>query len=939
VTEPRDRSDETPDSWRAVEELFDGALPLGPLERREFLDRRCHDHALRRQVESLLAASACTPPFLEHAAAEFAGPALEDLDDGPSSVGAVGERVGPYRLIAPAGYGGMSVVYLAERDDGVHSGRVAVKVLRRADGSRDLARRFATERRILGSLTHPNIARILDGGVTEAGWPYLVMEFVDGDPIHVHCARQASDLNTRLRLFLEICDAVQHAHERLVVHRDLKPSNVLVDREGRVRLLDFGIAKLLAPGSDELLTGAGVRLMTPEYAAPEQVRGGTITTATDVYALGVMLYELLSGERPYDLEGRSPSEMESIVCEDDPPPPSARGTRGARAPEEPNASTTTTAVLESVRRQARGDLDTICLKALSKSPDRRYGSAREIADDIRRYLGGHPVLARPTTVAYRMGKFVRRNRTGFSLAGFAFVLLAAFAIGMTRQQMVTARAHERAASEAERANLVSAFLVSLFEASDPYAGAADTMTTVELLDRGMQRMESASNDPAVVAALVSTMGQANIGLGRYEHAEALFRRAVAMSEASDGARSPAAAAAWGGLGRTLQAMGNYAGADSALTRSLEIARAALGENDPATVDALNNLGLLRADQGDYKAAVEAQREVYSRRVEQLETPHPKIAESLSNLGYYHRRLGDFPRAESLYRESIEMKRALLGDDHPGLAKTLDNLGVVLGLQERYAEAEPVFLETVAINERRLGQSHPELATSYNNLAMLKSRMNDHASAVEYGLKALEIRRRALGETHPLTAGSLANLATSYEKLGRLDDAIAHASRALAIERATLSDNHPDLATTLGDLGYYHYKRGDYREAERFHSDALAARRKAFGDDHIDVAASLRGLALVSREAGDLVAARSRIEGALAICRRRLGEDHSRTAECLDILGVVEHRAGNYAAADSLLRAALAIRVERLGANNPLIEESRSHIRDNDVARRGAGTAK
>ena len=467
--------------------LFDQALDLPPEERSAFLNAACDgDAVLRQTVETLLFHAEADevragfpegflekkPLGLDGLLRQVAEGLEEELED-PLK----GQRIGPYRITDEVGRGGMGVVYRAERIEGPFSQQVAIKVLPRGRDTAALLRRFEQEQRVLALLDHPHIARLLDGGLTEGGRPYFVMEYVDGEPLDAYCDRHRLSIGKRLRLFLAVCEAVQYAHQNLVVHRDLKPSNILVaapTEEGgqpalasrglQVKLLDFGIAKLLsgegASGPGEILTRTGERLLTPEYAAPEQIRGEAVTTATDVYGLGVLLYELLTGQRPCHTTGRSRYEVEQAVCKTEPTRPSVAVTRpvvetGAATHGEPSPEAVGRARrlrVDQLQRTLRGDLDAICLKALRKEPEARYASVEALADDLRRYATGLPVQARRGSVGYRARKFVRRHRWGVAAAAVFVLLLAGYALTITDAGRTGAcGAGERANSVGKRA--------------------------------------------------------------------------------------------------------------------------------------------------------------------------------------------------------------------------------------------------------------------------------------------------------------------------------------------------------------------------------------------------------------------------------------------------------------------------------------------------------
>jgi eukaryotic-like serine/threonine-protein kinase len=452
----------TPERWEEIKRLFEAASELPAEERSGYLDAACAaDAALRAEVKNLLLADAEAGSFIEAPAYEAATKPMGAGE--PAGRDGAPQRIGAYRLLSELGRGGMGAVYLAERADDEYRRRVAIKLIRRGMDSDEILRRFRHERQILASLDHPHIARLLDGGTSADGLPYFVMEHIEGEPLTDYCDRRRLSVTARLQLFRDVCAAVHYAHQSLVVHRDLKPSNILVTNDGAVKLLDFGIAKLLFASELTPLslrqTAPGVRLMTPEYASPEQVRGETVTTASDIYALGVILYELLTGRRPYRLTRRSLHEVERIVCEQEPERPSTAISRveaevdGAgelhalATPE--SVSLTREGSPERLRRRLRGDLDNIVLRALSKEPARRYGSAEQFSEDLRRHLTGLPVIARPDTFGYRSGKFIRRHKAGVAAAAAAALMLAGFGANQTAQSARLARERDRAVA-AER---------------------------------------------------------------------------------------------------------------------------------------------------------------------------------------------------------------------------------------------------------------------------------------------------------------------------------------------------------------------------------------------------------------------------------------------------------------------------------------------------------
>ncbi|MEM8995032.1 MAG: serine/threonine-protein kinase [Acidobacteriota bacterium] len=681
--------------FRRIETLFRRAGELEGAARVAFLDAECADAGERREVEELLE--------LESTADAELGAAVE------SGLGLVGralsapDRLGPYRVAGELGRGGLGAVYLADRDDAQFEMQVAIKVVRPEVRTDDLEQRLRRERQILAGLEHPNIARILDGGTTDDGVVYLVMERVDGEPISHYCRDRGLSVDERLRLFHTVCGAVHHAHRSLVLHRDLKPSNILVTDAGVPKLLDFGIAKGLpgdepagagaAPSSVEDRPGAetrpGARLLTPEYASPEQVLGQTLTTASDVYSLGVLLFELVTGHRPYDLEGLRPSEIERVVCEAEPAP---------------------------ARRQARDrgaaptwgeDLDVILAKALRKEPERRYASAEQLAGDVDRYLRQLPVIARKDSLSYRARTFVRRNRFGVATAALVLAVLLS-AVVVTRQQARVAE-RERARAEAslaaaqaqrERAEEVAGFLVDLFEINDPGRSRGETVTAREVLDQGAARIGWQLRErPQLRTTMMTTIGQVYRKLGLLEASEGLVEEA------------------------------------------LEIRRRDFDEGAPELVGGLRELGLLRWEQGEFDVALELLREALALE-DRYRGPTPVYAETLQDIALVLSIRGE--RGQKELEEALEIRRREFGAASPEVAETLDRLAQVA---YRFAEldaAEPPAREALGIRRRTFGGDHPDVAESLNNLAAIVQARGAVPDAAALFEEALEMRRRLYG---------------------------------------------------------------------------------------------------------------------------------------------------------------------------------------------------
>src|SRR5215831_15187420 len=502
--------------WKEVERIIDAALESDPSEWPRVLDEASNGNtSLRREAAGLLAQYTAARSFLESPPAEAAAALVAEARVAAEKL--EGQRIGAYRIVQQVGRGGMSRVFLAERADGAFEQRVALKLLRAGLDSEIDHERFRAERQILATLNHANIARLLDGGIGPSGAPYLALEFVDGDPIDEYCDKHSLGVWQRLELFIAVAEATEHAHRSLVVHRDLKPSNIFITGDGAVKLLDFGLAKLVEPVGPiaPRETHTGQRWLTPEYAAPEQITGAPITTLTDVYQLGAVLYELLTGVLPFGTRGRSVHELEAAALRDDPPMPS-------------------TVAPSSRARALRGDLDAIVLKALSKAPEWRYSSAQALVDDVRRYLSGHPVLARRQTVGYRLRRFARRQRPALAAVTIVLLLVATYVVTVATDRRRIHRALDEATAGTHRAEQVTDFMLGLFDATAGGQSLGDTVKARALLERGITRARELSGQPGLQAQMLDVVGRLETELGQFHRARPVLEEALAIRRRIDG---------------------------------------------------------------------------------------------------------------------------------------------------------------------------------------------------------------------------------------------------------------------------------------------------------------------------------------------------------------------------------------------------------------------
>ncbi len=710
------RSSVSRERFRQIDDLLDAILEQPTGSRAAYLERAtAGDPELRRDVAALLESSTGTSVL------DVPAFSIHDADSG------IGRQIGPYRTIDLLGRGGMGVVYLAERE-GDFETRVAVKLIKRGMDTDEVVRRFRNERQILAELEHANIARLLDGGSTEDGLPYFVMEYVEGQPIDAYCDAHRLALRPRLHLFQKVCGAVHSSHQHLVVHRDLKPGNILVTAEGVPKLLDFGIAKLLAPDlTPGTVTSLDQRPMTLDYASPEQARGEPVSTRSDVYALGVLLYRLLTGQHPYPLEELGPHEKTRVICEREPLRPSLAVRRAEGKPEAHGLPGIDSRRLQ---RQLTGDLDFILLRALEKEPRYRYGSVEQLAADIRRYLRGKPVLAHEgPTFAYRAKKFVRRNKLAVTAAvvGFSFGVTATVTTIAAWQQTESERkvavrelaeekrGRKEEVREREKANrIVRAFRNFL---RDPAQPQGDSVTTTDILEHGRRVVANElEGEPELQADVLGDMAQLYRNLGQYDAARELTEESFRILDRHYDGDHSEVAKRLNNLAVVLYDQGDYDDAEKYFRRTLEMRRR-LGDRDQET-RVRNNLASLLLIRGEYAEAERLYLEGLARRMERDGPDDRDVATSLRSLGTLHYTQGLFEKAEPPLREALAIRRRVYGKGDPKVAAVLDKLGSVLAAQGRGEEAEASFLEALEIQRTALGEDHLDLARTRKNLAAL-----------------------------------------------------------------------------------------------------------------------------------------------------------------------------------------------------------------------------
>ncbi|MBI1354631.1 MAG: tetratricopeptide repeat protein [Acidobacteria bacterium] len=816
--------------WRRIEDLFNAAVDLPPADRAALLDReRERDPELAAEVDSLIAAEQGATGAFESSIQQVAREVIEarpPLQEG--------ERVGAYRVVRKLGEGGMGMVFLAERADSEYQAQAAIKILRTGAADRRLLERFRAERQILANLEHPSVARLIDGGATPAGYPYVVMEYVDGEPLDVYCRSHDLALNDRLELFLNVLGAVEAAHQSLIVHRDIKPGNVLVTKDGAPKLLDFGIAKILDAPEAASVTGVFGRAMTPDYASPEQVLGRPAGTASDIYSLGVTLYELLAGAPPYKTSAMSPAELERTVCENDPPPPSAVAGPD-RAP------------------GLRGEIDAIVMKAMAKAPGERYASVERFAADLRRYLDGRPVLARPQTWSYRTRKIIARNKLATAATAAVLVLLIAFAVSMTLAAKRIGAQRDIAERERQRAEQTAQFLTEVFRISDPGETRGERVTAREILDISANRLRRETGaDPALRAQLLDTIGVVYQNLGLYDEAQSELAEALELRRRYLPDDREGLAAALNHLARAEHELGRYAEAKQTYQRSLEMARAgAPPGGDAAVAQNLSDMAMLLRDEGDYDGAERLAREALAMRRKVFGADRPEVSASLHNLGTVLYRRGDYDGAEALFRESLALDRELRGRLHPDVAMGLHSLGALLQQEGELDEAQSTYQEALAIARELYGEEHTGVADNLRSLAEVRRLRGDLPEAEKLLQEALEIDRKLYGDEHPVIAADLnlqATVARDRKQTRRAEELFR---KALAMRRATLPAQSPAIANSLLLLGSLLTNSGRAKEGEPLLDESLSIYEAALPVGHWQVAEAREALGVCLAMDGEL----------------------------------------------------------------------------------------
>lgn len=859
------------EEWQEVEAIVDKALALNDAQQRAFINQSCEDNKeLKSRVITLLQSIEKSEGYLEDSSSDLSS-YFRDL---PSDISfneespLIGQKIGAYRITQLIGYGGMGSVFKAERADGSFDHTVALKIIRRGMNTPSNVARFKREQQILAGLNHPNIARLYDGGVTAEGLPYLIMEYIDGQPVTEYCDNHRLTIKERINLFCRICDTVQFAHRNLVIHRDLKPANILINKNGEVKILDFGIAKLLDEGQQRHTLTTGNRMLTPAYAAPEQLLDQPVTTSTDGYALGVLFYKLVCGTAYLDLKGKSVTTMESVIKKQTPSAINHRYGSLSHTKQLKIAFHRNTTPTE-LNRYLNSDLNAILQKQLRKEPQKRYESVSHLAEELQRYLGGHPVQAHKGSLKYYTAKFIKRNKVAVSAALIFLMTVSGFTAFYTWR---ISDERNKVTLQAQKLNQVSNFLIDLFSASDPSQSLGDTLTVNVLLTRGLDKIDQLDHQPKIKSQMLNTMGKVYTNLGQYEKAEKLLNQALSLLKNNDGSDREMATV-YNDLGVLNHKAREYTKAERLYKKALQLREHALPAFHADYAQTLSDLGALMRATDRLDSAQVLSQKAYQIRRNASNINRLDVATSLNNLAVLANGQGELDKAESYYQEALSIRKKELGDIHPKIANTLNNIGVLLRDKGQFEKAVPYYQKALDMRVELFGLDHPETAQILNNYAGLLLQMDKLKQAIHYYQQALEIRIKIFGPGAIKVANSYNNLSNALFKKGLFKEAEANYRKAINIYADVLGDDHRYVGIVQSNLGKVLTARDDFKKAGKVFESARSILLNSYSSEHISIANLYRYMAELKIKTGQTDQAIILLEKALKIQRKLQGADH------------------------------------------------------------------
>lgn len=803
--------------WEQIQALFHAAAALPASRREDFLRAKCgDDKALISEVLAMIAQDEHGSSILDGDVAHVAHRILSEND----RLSFLFKEFGPYHTTKVLGEGGMGVVYLAERKD--LGSLVAIKVLRDAWLSPARHERFVSEQRTLAQLNHPGIARLYDADTLTDGTPWFVMEYVEGMSLTEYCGKNQCSATETLLLFRAVCEAVQYAHSHAVIHRDLKPSNIFVKSDGSVRLLDFGIAKQLESLDmpvDQTMTG--LRLMTPAYAAPERIRGERVGIQTDVYSLGVILYELLAGQLPFELANLTPGEAATILTEHEPGRPSAAAKRHAR-------HSSSNWRLCNLNKAEWADLDVLCLTAMHKDPRRRYRSVEALIRDIDHYLKGEPLESRPDSLRYRVGKFVTRNRRPVLATAIVTAMIVGLVAFFTFR---ITKARDAALAEAARTERIQEFMMDLFQGGDESTGPSDQLRVITLVDRGAEEAQVLNNDPKIQSELYETLGEIYEQLGKYDRSDSLLHSALEERKKVFGAESPEVAESLVAIGLLRSDQGKFDEAEQLVQQGLDIGRKVLPADHPAIAKYISSLGTILENRGNYPQAITLLKEAVKMQSEE-DPDSSALSSSLTELANSNFYAGHYDVSDALNRQVLAMDRKLYGDRHPNVAQDLINLAAIQLEHGDYKQAEDYDRQALDIIQSFYGPDHPETASTLTVLGRVLVTEGKGKDAEKMLKKALAVEQKVYGNMHPRVASTLDELGKIAWQEGKLDEATAYFTQMLKIYRAAYSGKHYYIGVALSNLAGVYATKKNYTKAEQLFHQALHMYAETLPANHL-----------------------------------------------------------------------------------------------------------